>query len=699
MKKMLKKKKTTISKQSKKTKNKSIVRIDEVDTSTLIKLCEQNNKSIERTFIKNKNDKRLLLLIKELSTPLTDVYNTKQLLPLFTKFKKRNQKSEVLVNETNNTTPEFPEERTVTRLKLKRQKNRFSHMCESFKRTNQDTCKTHRPAVSTGDWVQSGDMIADCASSVSGELSIGQNILVAYLPWEGYNFEDAIVISERLVTDDLYTSVHIERYEITLKTGTKLGTPKKEELQYNEPDVITREIPGILKAETEKLDPLGIVKPGSCIKEGDILVGKLSIKELNQQESNQNESDQQESNQQESNQQESNQNESNQQESNQNESNPIVEDTQKSAVKKTLNMLHQLQNKKKYNENNNEKDNDEESTRNATKSDTKRVLEDKAEQYIYTDTSLRAPKNANAKVMSIEMTYEYEVSTYAVPKDTWKGKEKKKGLDRRSRSSVRPLFMGERALTKIFVNLAETRKIQVGDKLSGRHGNKGIVSLILPIQDMPYLPDGTSIDMVLNPLGVPSRMNVGQVYECLLGLAGRYLGETYQVGCFDEMYGPDASRSLVYNKLHQASTVTGKSWLFDPNTPGKVRLFDGSTGESFDQAVTVGFTYMLKLVHMVDDKIHARSTGPYSLITQQPLRGRSNVGGQRLGEMEVWALEGYGAAFTLLEMLTIKSDDMAGRLTLWSNIIRNAPIKIHTPESFKVLIVELQALCIDIGLF
>jgi DNA-directed RNA polymerase subunit beta len=216
---------------------------------------------------------------------------------------------------------------------------------------------------------------------------------------------------------------------------------------------------------------------------------------------------------------------------------------------------------------------------------------------------------------------------------------------------------------------------------------------------MPYLPDGTPIDMVLNPLGVPSRMNVGQIYECLLGLAGRYLGENYKVSCFDEIYGPDASRSFVFNKLYEASKTTGLNWLFDPNTPGKVRIYDGRTGDSFDQAVTVGHAYILRLVHMVDDKIHMRSTGPYSLVTQQPLRGRSKEGGQRLGEMEVWALEGYGAAFTLLEMLTIKSDDMTGRMTLWSNLILNKDISIGTPESFKVLICELQALCLDIGLF
>jgi DNA-directed RNA polymerase subunit beta len=216
---------------------------------------------------------------------------------------------------------------------------------------------------------------------------------------------------------------------------------------------------------------------------------------------------------------------------------------------------------------------------------------------------------------------------------------------------------------------------------------------------MPFLPDGTYVDIVLNPLGVPSRMNVGQIYECLLGLAGRYLGEHYKIPPFDEMYGSDASRSFVLSQLYSARKKTGLKWLFDPNNPGKIRLFDGRNSECFNQTVTVGIAYVLKLVHMVEDKIHMRSTGPYSLVTQQPLRGRSKQGGQRLGEMEVWAIEGYGAAFVLSEMLTIKSDDMTGRQNLWQNLIENKDISLGSPESFKVLICELQALCLDIGLF
>ena len=276
-------------------------------------------------------------------------------------------------------------------------------------------------------------------------------------------------------------------------------------------------------------------------------------------------------------------------------------------------------------------------------------------------------------------------------------RERKDNKLQKENNLVNKTFLGN--ISSIQIYLAEKRRTQVGDKMAGRHGNKGIISQILPIEDMPFLPDGSPLDMVLNPLGVPSRMNVGQIYECLLGLAGRYLGEKYKIIPFDEIYGPEATRSFVYSKLNEALIKTGKNWIFNPKSPGKLRLYDGRTGETFNQTVTVGYAYMLRLVHMVDDKIHARSTGPYSLITQQPLRGRSKVGGQRLGEMEVWALEGYGAAFTLLEMLTIKSDDMTNRMTLWSNLILNKELSMGTPESFKVLICELQALCLDIGLF
>ena len=253
-------------------------------------------------------------------------------------------------------------------------------------------------------------------------------------------------------------------------------------------------------------------------------------------------------------------------------------------------------------------------------------------------------------------------------------------------------------LVRIF--LAEIRKIQVGDKIAGRHGNKGIISRILPRQDMPYLPDGSPVDVILNPLGVPSRMNVGQLYECLLGLAGHKLNRRFKILPFDEMYGPDTSRILINKKLRQASLEKNESWIFNPYSPGKIVLIDGRTGEPFENPVTVGKAYMLKLVHLVDDKIHARSTGPYSLVTQQPLGGKSQHGGQRFGEMEVWALEAFGAAHTLQELLTVKSDDMQGRNDALNAIVKGRPIpKSGIPESFKVLMRELQAIGLDISTY
>jgi DNA-directed RNA polymerase subunit beta len=495
---------------------------------------------------------------------------------------------------------------------------------EAYHRSNQDTCLIHKPAVKEGDWVETGDLLADSASSVGGELAIGHNIIVAYMPWEGYNYEDAILINERLVYDDIYTSIHIERYEISTK-DTKLGFEQ-----------ITREIPDVTQKEISHLDKNGIAKIGSWVEEGDILVGKITpfnVKTLTPQQK----------------------------------------------------LLYKIFDKEL--------------------STTK-------------DTSLRAPKGIKANVIKVNILGRQKLTP---PKASLKIKKTgaKKGFAKANNlegtngilfppgakerselevvNSVKPITKYVPSYVHIY--LAEKRKIRVGDKMAGRHGNKGIISRILPRQDMPFLPDGSCVDIVLNPLGVPSRMNVGQIYECLLGLAGRYLGEHYKIPPFDEMYGSDASRSFVLAKLYEARQKTGLKWLFDFNNSGKMRLFDGRTSEFFDQKVTVGIAYVLKLVHMVDDKMHARSTGPYSLVTQQPLRGRSKQGGQRLGEMEVWAIEGYGAAFVLSEMLTIKSDDMTGRQNLWKNLIENKEISLGSPESFKVLVCELQALCLDIGLF
>nr|YP_009185299.1 beta subunit of RNA polymerase [Phacotus lenticularis]ALO63625.1 beta subunit of RNA polymerase [Phacotus lenticularis] len=633
-------------------------------------------------------------------------------------------------------------DRKVWDLNLKEYKT-MEYSLETFNRSNQDTCLVHRPAVFEGQWVQSGDLLADCASSVGGELALGQNLLIAYMPWEGYNYEDAILISERLVYDDLYTSVHIEKYEIETRE-TKLGNEE-----------ITRNVPDVSPHELNNLDKNGIVKVGSWVEEGDILVGKITpIPKKNQ--------------------------------------SPYqklvytilekdfltVRDTSlrsPKGIRAKIIKIQLFKNQKtttiakskgnlspsklklnNLNKNKSQKPKYLSGVKSSklsltplgvkkAKSNFKKMknyflkpfsllpnsffmLGTKKRQKIY--NNLTNITNKTKKYLGLLSSFDSLISSYKAQKwsknllDPLKenlamgkpgltspgGKtEKLKKSVKKVNTVKKPLKGGLKDKLKksglfssglqIHLYLAEKRKVQVGDKLAGRHGNKGIISMILPREDMPYLPDGTPIDMVLNPLGVPSRMNVGQIYECLLGFAGKFLGENYKVFPFDEIYGPEASRSFVYSKLNLARLKTGSNWIFNPATPGKIRLYDGRTGDCFDQAITVGQAYILRLVHMVDDKIHARSTGPYSLVTQQPLRGRSKQGGQRLGEMEVWALEGYGAAFTLLEMLTIKSDDMTGRMTLWSNLILNSEISIGTPESFKVLICELQALCLDIGLF
>lgn len=447
---------------------------------------------------------------------------------------------------------------------------------KKYYHSNQDTCINQRPIVWPGEKVVKGQVLADGASTESGEMALGQNILVAYMPWEGYNYEDAFLVSERLVYDDLYTSIHIERYEIECRQ-TKLGSEE-----------ITRNIPNISDNSISTLDTNGIIVIGSWVDAGDILVGKITPK---------------------------------------GESDQLPEGKLLRAI-----------------------------------------FGEKARDV--RDTSLRLPNAANGRVVNVKVF------------------KKQNGDD---------LPPGTNVIVRVYV--AQKRKIQVGDKMAGRHGNKGIISRILPRQDMPFLPDGSPVDIILNPLGVPSRMNVGQLFECLLGLAGQYLQKRFKVVPFDEMYGPEASRALVNNKLRQASVESGNNWLFSNHHPGKIILFDGRTGEAFDNPITVGKAYMLKLVHLVDDKIHARSTGPYSLVTQQPLGGRAQHGGQRLGEMEVWALEAFGAAYTLQELLTVKSDDMQGRNEALNAIVKGKPIpKPGTPESFKVLVRELQSLGLDISI-
>ena len=455
--------------------------------------------------------------------------------------------------------------------------NDHVHQLQKYQRSNQDTCLNQRPIVNNGDKVISGQVLADGSACEGGEIALGQNVLIAYMPWEGYNYEDAILVSERLVTDDLYTSVHIEKYEIEARQ-TKLG-----------PEEITREIPNVSEDSLANLDEMGIIRIGAFVESGDILVGKVTPK---------GESDQ-----------------------------PPEE--------KLL----------------------------------RAIFGEKARDV--RDNSLRVPNTERGRVVDVRI-YTREQGDELPP--------------------------GANMVVRVYV--AQRRKIQVGDKMAGRHGNKGIISRILPREDMPYLPDGTPVDIVLNPLGVPSRMNVGQVFELLMGWAASNLNCRVKVVPFDEMYGPEKSHQTVQAFLNEASKQIGKDWVYNPKDPGKLVLIDGRTGEPFDQPVAVGYSHFLKLVHLVDDKIHARSTGPYSLVTQQPLGGKAQQGGQRLGEMEVWALEAYGAAYTLQELLTVKSDDMQGRNEALNAIVKGKPIpRPGTPESFKVLMRELQSLGLDISVY
>lgn len=460
-----------------------------------------------------------------------------------------------------------------------------NYLLNSYQRTNQSTCLYERATFYQGAWVEKGDILADGAASSSGKLALGKNILVAYIPWEGYNFEDAILISEKLVYQDIFTSLHLDYYEIEVK-NTQYGL-----------ELITNQIPIKIDdsskdiSRIQKLNTKGLIEIGTWVKDGDYLVGKVSPLSPK---------------------------------------GPSVQQ----QYEKLYNVIMQRENTN------------------------------------FRNTSLRVPKGVEGFVLDVQILPPKEADVIALAQ--------------------------KNSILRVRVVLLQRRKIQVGDKMAGRHGNKGVISKILPINDMPYLPDGTPIDIVLNPLGVPSRMNVGQIMECLLGLAGHYLKESYTINLFDEKFGAESSRSLVYSKLYEASNKTGNPWLFEPHHPGKIQLFDGRTGLPFDQPITVGFAYMLKLVHLVDDKIHARSTGPYSAVTQQPVRGRSRNGGQRLGEMEVWALQAYGAAYTLQELLTIKSDDVDGRKEAVFRIYTNKPLNFGQPESFKVLLRELQALCFNL---
>ena len=453
----------------------------------------------------------------------------------------------------------------------------ITYPLQKYIRSNQDTCINQRPIVWQGEFVASGQIIADGPGTEGGEIALGQNIIVAYMPWEGYNYEDALLINERLIYADLFTSIHIEKYDLEVRE-TKAGTEE-----------ITNKLPNVNEQATRNLDENGIIHKGKFVQSGDILVGKITPSE---------------------------------------EPDEIPEGRLLRAI-----------------------------------------FGEKIQSVI--DNSLRVPNGSYGRILDIRVF---------------------------SRANGDELPTSTESIIRVF--LAQMRKIQVGDKMAGRHGNKGIISRILARQDMPYLPDGKPIDLILNPLGVPSRMNVGQLFEGLFGFAGDNLDKRFKILPFDEMYGKEASRILINKYLKKAKQQNNQSWLYNSYSPGKILLRDGRTGEYFDNPITVCKSYILKLVHLVDDKIHARSTGPYSLVTQQPLGGRSQQGGQRFGEMEVWALEAFGAAYTLQELLTLKSDDMNGRNEALNAIVKGEPIpQAGIPESFKVLILELQSLGLDIGMY
>ena len=461
------------------------------------------------------------------------------------------------------------------KITIKTQKGqKINHKLQKFLRSNQQTCINQRPIIWKGEIIQSGQILTDGPGINSSELALGQNVLVCYMPWQGYNFEDAILINERLIYDNIFTSIHIARYKVEIDFSAEVL------------EQTTKNIPNLSFSEIENLNDDGIIRVGTFAKPRDILVGKVIINDNSEQ-----------------------------------------------------------------------------------------LPESKLLRAIF-GTKSKGVKDSSYLMPDREYGRVIETLTF----------------NRRTRFTYK--------FEKIYIFIAQIRKIQVGDKIAGRHGNKGIVSKILPRQDMPFLPDGTPIDIILNPLGVPSRMNVGQLYECLLGLAGDKLNCRFKILPFDELYGLEMSRILINKKLRQASIANNQGWLFNPYTPGKMILIDGRTGKEFENPVTVGNAYMLKLIHLVDNKMHARATGPYSLITQQPLRGKAQHGGQRFGEMEVWALEGFGAAFTLKELLTIKSDDMQGRNDTLNAIIKGKQIpKFGIPESFKVLLQELRSIGLDMSTY
>jgi DNA-directed RNA polymerase subunit beta len=552
-----------------------------------------------------------------------------------------------------------------------------------FKRSNQNTCISQKPIVFQGQRVKKGDVLADGPCTEAGELALGRNVLVAFMPWRGYNFEDAIVVSEKLVKEDYYTSIHIEEFEIEAR-DTKLG-----------PEEITRDIPNIAESFLRNLDESGIIRVGATVKPGDILVGKVTPKG----------------------------------------------ETQLTPEEKLLRAIFgekagdvkdaslycppgiegTIVDCKVFSRKGAELDERskqiltlQEERLHRNLEDEKRILSDeraKRLEDLLKGKELQADlhdEKTNKKLLSKETPFTRDVLEKLRARDLKRMRLNSKDvrlneqideieemtsrqiavLEKITEEKIVKLRKGDElppgVIKLVKVYIAMKRKLSVGDKMAGRHGNKGVIARIVPEEDMPYLPDGTPVEIVLNPLGVPSRMNVGQILETHLGWAAQKLGLHFATPVFD-----GAAEKDIKARLTDAGLPTS----------GKIELYDGMTGQMFEQPVTVGYIYMLKLSHLVDDKIHARSIGPYSLITQQPLGGKAQFGGQRFGEMEVWALEAYGAAYILQELLTAKSDDVYGRAKIYEAIVKGeAAAEPGVPESFNVLIRELQSLCLDVEL-
>nr|MBA2269674.1 DNA-directed RNA polymerase subunit beta [Chthoniobacterales bacterium] len=555
-----------------------------------------------------------------------------------------------------------------------------------FMRSNAGTCVNQKPIVKKGQSVKKGQVIADGPNTEQGELALGRNVLVAFMPWNGYNFEDAIMISEKVVKEDIYTSIHIDEFEIGAR-DTKLG-----------PEEITRDIPNVSEEALRNLGPDGVVRVGAEVKPGDILVGKITPKsetELAPEERllraifGEKAAD--------------------------------VKDTSLTVPSGTYGIVMDVKVSSRHEVGAREK-----LTPTETKRQLKTITEDHrkkkdelTEQLTdslsnillgekipldvvnaetgeiiipanrkITKTLLRKlamvydhieidPSPIRNKIREIIASYEHKFAELEL--------ERERSMDRvESGDDIDPGI-----IKQVKVYIASKRKLSVGDKMAGRHGNKGVVARIVPEEDMPFLADGTPVEIVLNPLGVPSRMNVGQVLETHLGVAAKALGFKVATPVFDGI-----AETKIRDYLKEAKKIDGFTWVQET---GKARLYDGRTGDTFDQEVVVGYIYMLKLGHLVADKIHARAVGPYSLVTQQPLGGKAQYGGQRFGEMEVWALEAYGAAYTLQELLTVKSDDVQGRTRIYESIVKgDNSLEAGTPESFNVLIKEMQSLGLDV---